>query len=144
MSILKTGAFYAAACASALAFGAPASAQTKVYVKVVVGQQQQAPVYAAPQAYVARGQHAGHHAGQYAKHPGAAPCPHGGTAQSQPHYVQQYAPPAADYYAAPAVAPSNRAGVIYNRPHTSIADVQPYYEADAGYYAEPRKQSRWR
>lgn len=143
MSILKTGAFYAAACASALAFGAPASAQTKVYVKVVVGQQQ-APVYAAPQAYVARGQHAGHHAGQYAKHPGAAPCPHGGTAQSQPHYVQQYAPPAADYYAAPAVAPSNRAGVIYNRPHTSIADVQPYYEADAGYYAEPRKQSRWR
>ena len=41
MSILKTGAFCVAACASALAFGAPASAQTKVYVKVVVGQQQQ-------------------------------------------------------------------------------------------------------
>ena len=37
MSILKTGAFCVAACASALAFGAPASAQTKVYVKVVVG-----------------------------------------------------------------------------------------------------------
>lgn len=139
MSILKTGAFYAAACASALAFGAPASAQTKVYVKVVVGQQQ-APVYAAPQAYAAHGQHVGHHAGY---HPGAAPCPHG-AAQSQPHYVQQYAPPAADYYAAPAVAPSKRAGVIYNRPHASIADVQPYYEADAGYYAQPRKQSRWR
>ena len=130
MSILKTGAFCAAACASALAFGAPASAQTKVYVKVVVGQQQQAPVYAPPQ-------------GHYANHPGAAPCPHS-VAQVPPHHVQQYASPAADYYAAPAVAPSNRAGVIYNRPHTSIADVQPYYERHAGYYAEPRKQSRWR
>lgn len=131
MSILKTGAFYAAACASALAFGAPASAQTKVYVKVVVGQQQQAPIYAAPQAYAS-----GHH-------PGAAPCPHS-VAQTPPHYVQQYAPLAADYYAAPAVAPSNRAGVIYNRPHTSIADVQPYHDGGAYYVAEPRKQSRWR
>jgi len=138
MSILKTGAFCAAACASALAFGAPANAQTKVYVKVVVGQQQ-TPVYAPPQAYAQQGHHSGHYAG----HPGAAPCRRS-VAQAQPHYVQQYAAPDPYYYAAPAVAPSNHAGVIYNRPHTSVADVQPYYEGHAGYYAEPRKQSRWR
>ena len=140
MSILKkAGVLSLVACASALGFAASASAQTRVYVKVVVAPHA-TPVHAAPQAY------AGHHA----QHHGEAPCPQA-LAQARPHaqpHVQQYAP-APDYYAAPAAAPSSRAVVVYNRPHTSIADVQPYpvqpyYGADAGYYVEPRQQSRWR
>lgn len=139
MSILKkAGVFCLVACASALGLAAQASAQTKVYVKVVVAPHA-APVHAALQAY------AGHHAQHHEQHHGGAPCPHA-LVQAQPHaphYLQQYAP--APVYHPPAPV----AGVIYNRPHTSIAEVQPYsvqpyYEADAGYYAEPRKHSRWR
>lgn len=85
MSILKkAGAFGGLACALALGFAASASAQTKVYVKVVVGQQQ-APVYA-PQQY-----HAPHHVQQHASDAHVLyNRPHADIVSVQPYVVQSH------------------------------------------------------
>ena len=145
MFVLKMGAACGAlACISALAFAAPAVAQTKVYVKVVVSpqtaQSYAAQPYEAPTQYV-------------------EPAP-------QAYYAPQpvYAQPQA--YAAPcpqalAYAPEHMHpvhevphGVRYNRPRTTIAHVQqspvprPYYGGGTQYVVEPHMRpvahSRWR
>lgn len=132
MSILKKAAvFGVVACASALGLAAQASAQTNVYVQVSVAPHA-APVHAGRHAH-----YAPHHAQPDVQTLGVAPCPH----QAAQH-AQGHAPP----------APASDAHVLYNRPHTGIADVQPYnvyapqphYEANVGHYVESRQQSRWR